>query len=257
MSYIYSETIKKFIVENVKGRTTKELVAIVNAQFDMDFTESKMKAYKKNHKLKSETPTGLPAGRPTELYPEKVRKFIDKNHIGIGPKDMTVLLNKTFETNYTYKQLKFYYANNKIDSGLTGQFLKGNRPFNKGIKGVGGWEPTQFKKGNTPHNYKPVGSERVDTDGYVEIKIADPREWKGKHILIWEKANGPVPKGHAVIFGDGNNRNFDINNLVLVSRKQLLIMNRHKLIQKDTNLTKTGVIIADLYLKIGEKKKVK
>lgn len=100
----------------------------------------------------------------------------------------------------------------------------------------------------------PVGSERVNSDGYVDIKISDPNKWKGKHILIWEKENGPVPKGHCVIFGDGNNRNFDSNNLILVSRQQLIVLNKNNLIQSDADLTRTGVIIADLYQKINERK---
>ena len=135
------------------------------------------------------------------------------------------------------------------------QFKKGHVPFNKGMKDVGGWEPTQFKKGHKPHNYKPVGTERVNGDDYVDIKIADPNKWKGKHILIWEEHNGPVPKGRAVIFGDGNRRNFDPNNLLLVSRAQLIRLNQMKMIQEDAELTKAGIVIADICNKIGERKR--
>lgn len=66
-----------------------------------------------------------------------------------------------------------------------------------------------------------------------------------------------MPKGHAVIFGDGNRRNFELDNLILVSRAQLAILNKHNLIQMDAELTRTGVVIADIYKKIGEWKKVK
>jgi hypothetical protein len=135
------------------------------------------------------------------------------------------------------------------------QFKKGMTPWNKGKKGTGGWEPTQFKKGKMPWNYKPVGTERINTDGYVEIKIADPKTWKGKHIIIWEEANGPVPKGHVLIFADGNQQNVTVENLLLVSRRELAVMNKRGLISGDSELTKTGVVIADIYLKIGERKR--
>ena len=125
-------------------------------------------------------------------------------------------------------------------------------PANKGLKGIGGWEPTQFKEGNRPWNYLPVGSERINGDDYVDIKIDDPHKWKGKHILVWESINGPVPKGYVVIFGDRNRRNFEPDNLILVSRKQLVRLNQHNLIQDDAELTRTGIIIADIYGKIGE-----
>lgn len=194
-----------------------------------------------------------------EKYPKKVKDFIEKNHTGVGPKDMAELLNKIFGTSYTKMQMKSYYGNNKINSGLDGRFKPGHVPHNKGKKGISyeGMEATQFKKGNKPANWVPLGSERVNGDGYIDIKIADGKKqknWKGKHIIIWEKHNGPVPKGHAIIFGDGDNRNFDINNLVLVSRQQLLILNRNNLIKNDADLTRTGIAIADLYQKISQRK---
>jgi len=251
----YPKEVKAFIKQYVQGTTTKDLVALVNTEFGLDFTESKMRAYKKNHNLKSGTSRGLPKGLPSKQYPKEIKEFIAANYKDVGPKDMTDLLNKTFGTDYTHSQLKSYYANHKLNSGQDGRFQKGHVPANKGKKGVGGWEPTQFKKGHKPWNYRPVGTERVNGDGYVDIKIADPNKWKGKHILIWEAANGPVPKGHVIIFGDGNKLNFGIDNLILVSRAQLARLNQNNLIQNDAELTRTGIIIADIYSKIGERKR--
>jgi hypothetical protein len=251
----YPEEVREFIRNNVVGTTTKDLVKIVNCKFDTEFTVSKMKTFKGNHKLKSGTPLGLPAGRPTKLFPQEVRDFIAKNYKGVGPKEMTETLNTKFNRNYTIGQIKSYYCNNNINSGLKGYFKPGHVPTNKGKKGSGGWEPTQFKKGRTPENYRPVGSERVNVEGYIEIKVADPNKWNYKHVEVWEKHNGPVPDGHVVIFGDRNKRNFNIDNLILISRRQLLTLNRNNLIQKDTDLTRTGVIIADLYQKINERRK--
>ncbi|TGE36037.1 HNH endonuclease [Desulfosporosinus fructosivorans] len=141
------------------------------------------------------------------------------------------------------------------------QFRKGHVPANKGQKGISypGMKHTQFKKGNKSHNWSPLGSERITKDGYIQVKIDDGKfqhNWKGKHLLIWESTNGPVPKGHVVIFGDGNRRNFELDNLILVSRKQLVKLNKLHLIQNDADLTRTGVIIADIYNKIGERKKI-
>ena len=40
--------------------------------------------------------------------------------------------------------------------------------------------------------------------------------WQSKHSLLWEQHHGrKVPKGHIVMFADGDRRNFDINNLML------------------------------------------
>jgi hypothetical protein len=253
----YTQEQQQFIAENVKGTTTKELTRLFNEKFKIDITESAMKAYKTNHKLKSGTPKHKAAGKATDLYSEEVRNFIGDHYKGTGHKDMAELLNNTFGISFTKEQVKGYYGRFNLDSGLTGQFPKGNIPFNKGKKGIGGWEPTQFKKGQAPVNYRPVGSERTNVDGYVEIKVADPNKWRLKHQVIWESVNGPIPKGYAVIFGNSNTSNLDINNLILVTRGQLAVLNRKKLIQKDADLTRTAVIMADIYSKISKRKNKK
>jgi hypothetical protein len=104
------------------------------------------------------------------------------------------------------------------------------------------------------HRKGGIGNEK-HTEGYVEIKVADPRKWQLKHRVIWEKENGPIPKSQAVIFGDGNRSNFDLNNLILVSRKQLARLNQNNLIQDNADLTRAGIVIADIYSKISERKK--
>ncbi|UTI41097.1 HNH endonuclease [Niallia sp. RD1] len=58
-----------------------------------------------------------------------------------------------------------------------------------------------------------------------------------------------------MIFGDKNRRNFDINNLLLVSRKQLVRLNQNNLIQEDTELTKAAITVVDIYSKLGELKR--
>lgn len=186
--------------------------------------------------------------------PDQV-EFLTENVTCRGNAELAEMFNAYFGLNLSIAQIKAFKKNRGLSSGLDGRFKTGHTPFNKGKKGLGGWEPTQFKNGNKPHNYKPVGTERVNGDGYVDIKMADPSKWKAKHIIVWEEHNGPVPKGHVVIFGDGNRRNFDIANLILVSRKQLVRLNQNGLIQNDAELTRTGIIMADIYQKIGERKK--
>ncbi|ANW99949.1 hypothetical protein CSTERTH_01010 [Thermoclostridium stercorarium subsp. thermolacticum DSM 2910] len=202
-------------------------------------------------------PKGRLPGEYSGLFPPEIRQFIAENYIGIGPKGMAELLNNTFGTNYTKEQLKSYYGNHKLNSGLTGYFKKGHAPWNKGKKGVvTGGKQTQFKKGHIPHNYVPIGTETVDSDGYIKVKIAEPNAWEYKHRLIWEKHHGrKIPPGHAVIFADGNNRNFEPDNLLLVSRAQLVRMNQRGLIKNDAELTKTGIILADIYNRMGELKR--
>ena len=117
-----------------------------------------------------------------------------------------------------------------------------------------GANKTSFKKGNIPPNYKPVGSERVTRDGYTEVKIKDPNKWELKHRHIYKKHYGEIPSGYNVIFADKNISNFDIDNLILVSKAEMLMLNREKLIFEDKELTKTGVNIVKLINKTKNKK---
>lgn len=140
------------------------------------------------------------------------------------------------------------YARYGIVNGIDQKIKKGNVPHNKGKKGVSypGTEKTQFQKGHKPWNYKPIGSERINSDGYAEVKIADPNVWKAKHILEWEKHHGNVPKGYAVVITGENRLDPKIEDLVLVSRKQLAIMNKRGYGFYSKETAETGKLLADL-----------
>ena len=138
-----------------------------------------------------------------------------------------------------------------------GQFVKGMTPWNKGkhFKADGRSAETQFKKGLIPPNYQPVGAVVVHSDGYRFIKLAE-RKWQLYQRYIWEKTNHKqLKKNQVVLFLDGNRDNYAPDNLMAISRKELLIINHERLLTKDSsNLSKTGVLIAKLKVKINDKK---
>jgi len=111
-------------------------------------------------------------------YTEEQVGFLLENIKGRSYQELVNLFNDYFGVKLKLSQIKNFIGNRKLNSGLDGRFKKGNVPANKGKRG-GGWEPTQFKKGNVPHNYKPVGSEKI-CDGYVWVKIADPKKVESK-----------------------------------------------------------------------------
>lgn len=104
------------------------------------------------------------------------------------------------------------------------RFKKGSIPPNKGKK----MSPevyekvkeTMFKKGNSPVNHREVGSERINVDGYIEIKVAEPNRWKLKHRIIWEQVYGEIPKGYNVQFKNQNPKDCRIDNLYLISKSE-------------------------------------
>lgn len=191
-----------------------------------------------------------------ERYPEYVREFLIKNNAGKSAREITELLNSTFGTDYTAKGIKGLRARMHLVSGLTGHFEKGHIPANKGKKGycAPGSEKGWFKKGQIPHNHVPVGTEVMTTDGYLKIKIAEPKQWRFKHIMEWEKYNGKVPEGCMISFKDGDHYNCSIENLMCITKAENAILNHQKLRSESAEQTETAVILAKLKHKIQQKK---
>lgn len=167
------------------------------------------------------------------------------------------MINEKFGLNLQVSQVKSYKRNHNIASGLTGNFEKGHVPVNKGKKFPGQTNKTSFKKGQEPPNKMSVGSERVNGDDYVDIKIANPNIWKAKHKVIYEEFFGTIKANNVVIFADGDRRNFDIDNLIMIPKNKLLVMNRYHLIRNNSDMTRTGLIIADIHMKTAELSRMK
>ncbi len=112
--------------------------------------------------------------------------------------------------------------------GRKTQFGAGHVPANKGLRrpgyAPGRMAETQFKEGEKPHTWRPIGTERL-ADGYLQRKMTDtgypPRDWQPVHRLLWEDAHGPIPPDHVVIFLDGDRSNVALSNLSLASRSEL------------------------------------
>ena len=111
--------------------------------------------------------------------------------------------------------------------GKNARFTKGSIPKNKGKKWNEYMSPegqqkilkSCFKKGNIPHNHRPVGSERINVEGYIEVKTQEPNVFELKHRVVWEQHHGKIPKGCNIQFKDGNRQNCAIENLYMISRE--------------------------------------
>lgn len=165
-------------------------------------------------------------------------------------KDVQAYL-KSLGVEFTIMQVKAYMSRKHICLGTYGFFKPGSEPVNKGKK----MSPemyakcmqTMFKPGNRPHNWKPVGSERITKYGYVEVKISEPKTWKLKARIIWEEATGEkLTRKDRIIYLDGNKLNLDISNLAKVSGSQLARLNQNHLFYSDAELTKVGITVAKL-----------
>ncbi len=182
-------------------------------------------------------------------YTDEMKQFILDNYKGRYNQELADLFNQKFNTNITSRTIKSYKANNNLNSGLTGKFIKGQTPHNKGKKMpkevYEKVKHTMFAKGNVPPNHRPVGSERISKDGYIEVKVAEPNKWRLKQRVVYEEAKGKIPEGCTIIFLDGNKRNFDIDNLRCITRSELLYLNCNGL-NNSNEITETGILMARL-----------
>lgn len=116
------------------------------------------------------------------------------------------------------------YEASKSPASIAARFAPGHIPDNKGKKlspeTYAKCQPTMFKKGQKPHNHKEVGSERVNVDGYIEVKVAEPNKWRLKNRIIWEQTYGEIPKGYNVQFKNHNPLDCRIENLYLISKAE-------------------------------------
>lgn len=198
----------------------------------------------------------------SHLYSGEELEFLNEYAPGHSYSEITEAFNKKFHPGVGVNSIRACLKNHKITTGRTGRFEKGHVPVNKGRHSptVGRMAETQFKKGNIPVNHKPVGSVSIRNNykkgqKYVYEKVAEPNVWKMKHILEWERHNGPVPKDKIIIFADGDTTNTDISNLVMISRSQNAVMNRWGLRGANKELMETAANTASLKLSISKAKK--
>ncbi len=120
--------------------------------------------------------------------------------------------------------------------GAASRFKPGQKPWNKGISYVVGGRSaeTRFKRGSVPHTWVPIGSYRVNSDGYLDRKITDDgpayKHWERVHRLVWIEAHGEIPAGHVVAF----KRNRRTTELAAITPEALECISRHELARRNT-----------------------
>jgi len=244
-----------YLREIAFGKYNEDIAILINKKFDSAFTGRQIKEYKNRYKIRS----GLQhkgARKPKTLLTPEQDAYLRSVNLGHLSSEVADMVNKKFGLNIiTASQVQGYRKRNKLPScGLTGQFQKGTKSWSAGKKFPGRGSCTSFKPGHAPHNALPIGTRIKREDGYTYEKIAEPDVWKQVSYIIWEAANGKIPENSVIIFADQNRENFNLDNLILVSRSELCVANKKGLLHNDANLTKSGVLVARIISKISRLK---
>ena len=260
----YPPEVHEFIKANMPKMRDRELAVACNEALGTHFTASSLKAFRGNYGYRN----NLKQWSKEEYwkyqtkYPQGMYEFIRDNSWGVSSKQMAEMCNEKFGTNWTQTGMKQFRQRHGIKSGETGWFQKGHAPGNKGkkLEEYVGEEraaeikkriaPTQFKKGQSPHNEYPIGTVIVNGQGFKlrkrQMEGTLWERWEFLHRAVWMEHNGPIPDGMMVIFRDGDRLNCDISNLTLISKTENAALNKLGLRSEDPDLTDAGINLVRL-----------
>lgn len=254
----YNKAMIAWLTENYPKMIIGDLTEAFNRRFGKSKTKKQIKACLANHNIKAGVRRNL---TPVKYHAEHLT-FLQKHYLTLNLEQLTEAFNKEFpKFNAPVSSIRCCLRNHKIRSGRTGQFKAGQESWNKGKKGLNtGGEAGWFKKGAVPMNQKPLGYERIcKKDGYVLVKVAEtnphtgfPTRFRLKHQVVWEAANGPVPKGMAITFLDGDKTNCSLDNLKLVTRAQMAVINKMGLGNATHELKESALLLANLTMEINK-----
>lgn len=167
----------------------------------------------------------------SRIFNDKEQQFIKDNYKGILVADLAKLMQEKFGKKFNCEQIKRFKVKNKLRSGIS----------------------TKFHKGQIPHNLKQEGDEFKENRGYQRIKHNG--KWMMKHRYIYEKAYGKIPDDWDVVLLDGNLNNLDLSNLMAVHRRDKLVCMRKHLSSTNGEATKVGLLTAQLSNKLYDLEK--
>jgi hypothetical protein len=179
--HCYSSKETEFLKKIAKGKSYKEINTLFNERFGLELTYRQIvnKIYSLGRKKRTSH---------WRYSPEEIQ-FLKKNVVGRNYAELTKIFNEHFCLTLNAGQVQKFCCNHK---------------WGRKKKGLQSSIPIGFEvcvKGTT----------FVKVPSYKDEKkcIKYSGSWKRKHNLIWENAHGPIPKGHMIIFADGNKQNFN------------------------------------------------
>lgn len=199
-------------------------------------------------------------------------EFVDSLGTNYSLKEIVEMFNKKFNRNINVKQLTTMRHKHGLNRKQKHRYSQEEKDFIKGMletynrnqivmreyekkfgRKISFDTVDLFRKQFNIHirKRKTCGQEGIK-GGKVAIKLPN-NKWQYKHRIIYEQHYGKIPKDYFVTFLDGNNRNFDINNLKLVKDKVFRRIARYT--PNNDEIMKTYIMASELVVKANEKEK--
>ena len=195
---------KDWILEHMGDyHTLVELMDALNTKFGIRVNRNTIKSWFRRT-------IGITTIYGTHEFSKEEVEIIKKYYPKYGSIKTTEVINELYNTNRTRNSVMNIAAKNgiKVDDDVRKEMNKGHTKIGKAI-------------GTVRAEYK---NDKV----FYRMKAADGR-WRTAGIVIWEEANGPIPKKHKLIYLDGDSSNYKLDNLYLVDTKTQyqVIVNKH------------------------------
>ena len=172
-------------------------------------------------------------------YTNEQIQFLRENYEQMSNRELLVLFNEKFNETRTLSSMKNFghLYNVQVDKDV--------------------------RKKNRRDRLDQEGSKRATRkSGDIRIECGRPvmkdnnGNWKTAARAVYEKINGPVPKGYAVTVLDGNVFNTDIKNLACIPWSYLGLLQRHNLRSEHPEITRTGIKWCELKVALDKYEKM-
>ena len=209
----YPEEYINWLKENYGTKSAKEITKEFNQLFNTNKTEYAIKSYVARCKIPHTMYYSY-----NYKYSVEIRNWLKENiSTATSYKELTKELNRIFKTDYDplciqdlcIKRLKIKLGKN---IGTYGYKSKEEHPIGY----------LKVSNGTTYIKVKLNAEEKIikTNHGYAEPY------WKPLQKYIYEKEYGKIKENEMIIFLDGNNQNFNLENLACVTKDIALCLNR-------------------------------
>lgn len=182
-------------------------------------------------------------------YTKEILEFCKEKRKKHSVREVLELLKKELNFETSFWGLQKTLSEHKIRGVNKGHFKNGHPCLLKKKP-----KPPKKKKPRIPHNKRKIGDERVDKDGYIIVKIANPSVWMRKGRYLYEKYhNVKLGRNDFIIFLDGDKRNFNKENLYRVTQEEIAVFNKCFKIHENPEATRAGILLSKIKLKKFER----
>jgi hypothetical protein len=220
--HIWTNEQIKYLKRIANGKPKKVTLEKINKKFNLNLSLRQLNNCMSNNNIKVNI---------RHTWTNEQIEYLKKIAEGTPRKEIVKKLNDKFNLNLTILQVRDCMNGRGIRNNIDKKF--------------------SAKDGNRCQQEKPIGTVSKWECGYTRIKTGD-NEWEFIQRYVWKKHHGEIPPNHSVIFLDGNTDNYNIENLALVNRNELMKYNSMKLNSDNQELNRVAVNLAKLMTKSKE-----